>query len=165
MSPDMHCATHPDVETGLTCNKCGKPICPRCLVQTSVGARCRECARTNKLPTFVLKPGDYVKGILAGLGAAVVCGFLWYFIRLFIPNFLFVGLVVAAGMGYAIGQAISYSVNRKRNVVLKLVAGICVLIAYVIGNQIAMPGQFVMGFGLFNLFAIAVGIYLAVTKL
>ena len=159
----MRCATHPGVETGLTCSKCGKPICPRCLVQTPVGARCAQCAR-SKLPAFILTPGDYVKGILAGLGVAIVCGILWYFIRWFIPYMVFFNLLVAAGIGYGIGQAMSYSVNRKRGLILKTVAGICVLVAYIIGNQMILPGQFIVGFNLFNILAIAIGVYLAVTR-
>lgn len=40
----MRCALDPDTETNLTCGKCGQPICPKCLVQTPVGARCPQCA-------------------------------------------------------------------------------------------------------------------------
>ena len=35
----MACATHPEVETGLSCGRCETLICPRCLVQTPVGTR------------------------------------------------------------------------------------------------------------------------------
>ena len=48
----MRCATHPGVETALKCSKCGRPICPKCMVETAVGARCPECARLYRLPTF-----------------------------------------------------------------------------------------------------------------
>ena len=66
----MQCATHPSVETELACSRCGKPICPRCLVITPVGARCRECARLRRLPTYRL--GTVF--ILRGLGAALAAG-------------------------------------------------------------------------------------------
>ena len=35
----MQCAAHPNVETELSCGKCGKAICARCLVHGPVGAR------------------------------------------------------------------------------------------------------------------------------
>ncbi len=40
----LSCATHPTIETGLSCGRCGTPICGRCVVTTMVGTRCRACA-------------------------------------------------------------------------------------------------------------------------
>ena len=37
------CYRHPDVETGLRCNRCNKPICPKCAERTPVGFRCPDC--------------------------------------------------------------------------------------------------------------------------
>ena len=161
----MRCATHPDVETGLTCSKCGKPICPKCMVQTPVGARCAQCAKMSKLPTFQLSRSDYIKSILVGIAAAIVGGILWYLIRWLTPFIVFFNILIAAGIGYGIGQAMSLSVNRKRGIVLKTVAGICVLLAFIIANQIALPWSFILGFNLFNILAIAAGVYLAVSRL
>ena len=161
----MRCATHPDVETGLACSKCGKPICPRCLVQTPVGARCAQCAKLSKLPTFRLSHIDYIKAILVGIAAAVVGGILWYLIRWFAPFMVFFNILVTAGVGYGIGQAMSFSVNRKRGIFLKTIAGICILLAFIIANQVALPWNFILSFNLFNILAIAIGIYLAVTRL
>ena len=161
----MHCATHPDVETGLTCGKCGKPICPKCLVQTPVGVRCKECAGLKKLPTFMLSPVDYVKAVFVGLGMAIACGILWYLIHLFTPYIMFLNILVATGFGYSIGKVISLSINRKRGLLLKIIAGICVLIAFTIGNQITLSGHFILAFNLFSLIALGVGVYLAIARL
>ena len=46
--PVMYCANHPDTETLLRCNKCNKPICLKCAVQTPVGYRCKECVREQQ---------------------------------------------------------------------------------------------------------------------
>lgn len=38
------CYRHPDRETGVSCSRCGRPICPDCMTPSSVGMRCPECA-------------------------------------------------------------------------------------------------------------------------
>ena len=35
------------VNTALACSNCGTPVCPQCLVRTSVGFRCQSCATTT----------------------------------------------------------------------------------------------------------------------
>ncbi len=161
----MQCATHPDVETGLTCNKCGKPICPQCMVQTPVGARCVQCARLRKLPTFQLSPAVLARSILAGLGTALISGIIWYLISHFVFYVSFFNIFLAAAVGYGIGQVISLSVNRKRGLSLKIIASTSVLIAYLIGNHVAIPFHIILYFNLLNIIAIAVGIYLAIFRL
>jgi hypothetical protein len=158
----MQCEAHPKVETNLTCGKCGKAICPRCMVQTDVGVRCVKCAGLKKLPTFKLTGTDYAKAILVGLGIALVAGAIWYFI----PHMVLVNLLIAAGVGYGIGELTSLSINRKRGLPLKIIAGICVVLAFAIGNQVVLlPFHFILSFNLFNLIAIGIGIYLAISRL
>jgi membrane associated rhomboid family serine protease len=42
---EQSCYRHPDRETGVSCSSCGRPICTDCMIPTSVGMRCPECAR------------------------------------------------------------------------------------------------------------------------
>ena len=159
----MRCATHPEVETNLRCGKCDKPICPKCLVQTPVGARCQDCARLSKLPTYSLSTQYYLRAIGAGLGMAVVCGIVWGIIERVVPLFSF-NLLLAPAAGYAIGEVVGLSVNRKRGMRLAIVAGIAVAISYFITFLfLAGPPT-----GLFNisyhLVALALGIFVAVTR-
>jgi len=156
----MKCATHPDVETNLKCGKCGKPICPKCMVQTPVGARCPACARLYKLPTYSVSTQHYLKAVGTGLGMAILCGIIWGVIRGWVP-FLYLNLLLAPGVGYAIGEVVSLSVNRKRGTGLAIVASLAVAISYLIG--ILLPWGF--GFRLFDLLALALGIFVAVTRL
>ena len=44
----MKCARHSDVETSLACGRCETAVCPRCLVHTDVGIRCRTCAPVRR---------------------------------------------------------------------------------------------------------------------
>ncbi len=159
----MRCATHPEVETNLRCGKCGKPICPKCLVETPVGARCRDCARPYKLPTYRVSFGYYLRAIGVALGMAVVCGLIWVVVGIISP--FYVDLLLAPAIGYAIGEVVSLSVNRKRGRGLAIVAGIGVVISYLV--TILFPGGG-LPFGLFNLLkllAVAAGIYFAVNRL
>lgn len=61
-----YCANHPDVETGLRCNRCNKYICARCAVRTPTGYRCRECIREQKKVFDTAKPQDFIVGSLVG---------------------------------------------------------------------------------------------------
>jgi membrane associated rhomboid family serine protease len=38
-----HCYRHPNVETGVHCTRCGRPICPDCMIPAPVGHQCPEC--------------------------------------------------------------------------------------------------------------------------
>src|SRR4051812_26786320 len=42
------CFHHQDRETGRACTRCGRPACPDCLIQASVGSQCFECVRAAR---------------------------------------------------------------------------------------------------------------------
>ena len=175
----LTCATHRDVATNLRCSKCDKLICPRCLVQTPVGARCRDCAQLRRLPTFVVSPLHYLRAVGASVGVGVVVGLVWSSV----PGFfsLFIGPLV----GYAVGESVSFSANRRRSLGLKLVAGIGVLLAFLVSR---VADYLLFAFGAlfsgaagplvalltaavvstlaspFAWLAIALGVYIAVTR-
>jgi len=39
------CYNHPDRPTGASCTRCGRPICPDCMIQAPVGHHCPDCVR------------------------------------------------------------------------------------------------------------------------
>ncbi len=162
----MKCAAHPEVETNLRCGKCEKPICPRCLVDTPVGARCRDCANIKSLPTHRVAFQQYLKAIGVGLGLAIAGGILWRWLWWLFPSF-FLNLLIAAGIGYGTGELISLSVNRRRGRGLQAIAGLSVVLCYLLGHfQLfwgVVPWQFL--FNPYDLLALAVGIFLAVFRL
>ncbi len=161
----MKCATHSDIETSLTCGKCGTPICPRCLVQTPVGMRCKDCARLKRIPTYQVPATYYLRAVGAGLVVAVVCGVIWWAINGILPFFL-LRFLIAAGAGYAIGEGISFSVNRKRGTGLAVVGGFAVALTFTIAAVI-MPVLVGSGIGsvLFGLIAMVIAIVVAVMRL
>ena len=168
----MKCAAHPKVETNLRCGKCGKPICPRCMVQTPVGARCPECARLYKLPTYRVSTVYYLRAAGTALGMALVSGVLWGLACTFIP-FFFLNLLIGAAVGYAIGEVVSLAVNRKRGKGLAAVAGAGVIISYLISIFPLLSLLFGFPFGLpfglfhilFDIISVALGVFVAVTRL
>jgi hypothetical protein len=159
---------HPDIETNLRCGKCGKPICPKCMVETPVGARCPDCARLYKLPTFRISGTYYLRAAGVALVTAVVIGVVWGIIESYLP-FRFFTLIIGAGIGYVIGEVVSISVNRKRGPGLAVIGSLGVVISYVMTSVV-----YIIRFGFLNLWglgflftlgAIAIGIYIAVTRL
>lgn len=46
-SPDV-CYRHPQRESWVLCQRCGRTICPECQVQAAVGVHCVECAAQDR---------------------------------------------------------------------------------------------------------------------
>jgi len=159
----MKCAIHPDTDTELRCGKCGQPICPKCLVQTPVGARCPTCAALKRLPVYQVSAIFYARAIAAGLIAASLLGAIWPYI----PLGGFFWIIIALGIGYAIGEAVSFSVNRKRSTGLQVIAGTSVVVCYIVR---ALVDTRLIGFldsliSVYGLIALAIGIIIAVSIL
>ena len=104
---------------------------------------------------------------------AIVCGIIWGVIEWVIPIFSF-NLLLAPGAGYAIGEVIGLSVNRKRGKGLATIASIGVPISYLVSlwflsSLFRIPFDGVLPFNLFiimyNLLALGLGIWVAITRL
>ncbi len=178
----LACATHRDVVTYLRCGKCDKPICPRCLVQTPVGARCRECAQLRSLPQFRVSPRHYLRAAGASLGMGAVGGFVWALL----PFGGFLSFMISAGLGYLIGEGVNRATNRRVDLGIKTIAALGVVLAFIVSRGGA-AWLFALGYliqgsieplgrlfifslqGLisnpFSLLAMALGIYMAVRRL
>jgi len=164
----MKCTYHPDVETNLRCGKCGTPICPKCMVQTPVGARCPDCAKLYKLPTYRVSTKYYLIAVGTALGMAIACGIAWGVVRAFVSFTFFnlvLNLLLAAGAGYAIGEVVSLSVNRKRGTGLAIIGGVALVISYLVSIPFNLFLDFRASFHLLDLLALAIGIFVAVIRL
>ena len=159
----VNCNWHPGVETGLSCGKCGKATCTRCLVHASVGIRCPDCGKATKIPTFEVRPVAYAKAALVGVVVAIGGGALWGVVNLILMNF---GLVIFASaafpgliVGYAAGELVNAAVNAKRSNGLAYITGGSVVGAFIFA-QILYSGHV----GFFGLIVLAVALYIAVQR-
>lgn len=161
----FRCAAHPNVETHLRCGKCGKPICPQCMVQTPVGSRCRSCARLYQLPTYRVTPVYYLRAAGTALGMAIVLGLAWGFFNSFFHSFFYFNLLIAAGIGWAIGEVTGLAVNRKRGTWLAVIGGAAMAVCYVV-NIFTFGRIPAFGFGLaVDIAGVVIGIVTAVSRL
>lgn len=126
----MQCATHPNVETELSCSKCGKPICPRCAVQTPVGMRCRECAQVRRIPTYNVGGATMLRAAGGAVTAGIVIGVAWAFFN--IVTYFFYGVLAGIGIGYVIGEIVSLATNRRSGPPLQAMAVASVVLAYIV---------------------------------
>jgi hypothetical protein len=103
------CEVHPDLETGLRCNKCNRYMCAECAVQTPIGYRCRECVRQVEDRYFKGTDSDYAMVIGICAATMAVAGAIMGAI-----NFLFVALFVGLPTGAAIaGLALRRTGSRR----------------------------------------------------
>ncbi|MCH8191720.1 MAG: hypothetical protein IIC80_10265 [Chloroflexi bacterium] len=130
----MQCATHPTVETHLTCQKCGKAICFRCMVQTPVGYRCPECARVRANPLLVMSGPQTARAVGAALGVAFLGGIGWGVLKGIGIVFGLFSIIAALGIGYAIAEAIKAATNRKPVPSLAYLAAGAAVLSFLIGN-------------------------------
>ena len=130
----MQCATHPTIETQLTCQKCGKAICFRCMVQTPVGYRCSECARVRANPLLVMSGPQTMRAVGAALGVALLGGIGWGVLKGIGIGFGFFFILAALGIGYAIAEAVKAATNRKPLPSLAYLAAGAAALSFLMGN-------------------------------
>ncbi|MDT0342123.1 rhomboid family intramembrane serine protease [Streptomyces litchfieldiae] len=56
------CYRHPDRETGIRCTRCGRPICPACMISAPVGYQCPDCVQGAARATRVTRPRTLAGG-------------------------------------------------------------------------------------------------------
>jgi hypothetical protein len=116
------CVNHPEVETRLTCSSCGDPICARCMVSTVVGQKCPRCAkqstRARGTPDSLLTLRAFGAGVaVAALGALVL-----------LKVGLFGGILLAAGYGFLVGEAVRRAARKRVHSRLGGIAVLAILI-------------------------------------
>ncbi len=155
----VECPRNPGIETALRCSRCETPICPKCMIHTPVGARCRDCARIMKSPIYTLTAGGYARAAGASLVLGIVMGLVWGFVLL--PfTFGFLSIFLGAGLGWVFTRVLDFATGKKR--------GTAVVAFAVAGMAIAWGMQFLFvpaRLALYGLVAVGVGVYFAYQQL
>lgn len=153
----LTCTVHPNIETSLRCNKCGRPICNRCAVRTPVGYRCRECVRGQRKTFFNAQPTDPIIQGVVSLPLAAIAAWLIGLVR-----FGFLGWLIAFWAGSAAGALIAdvayRLVGKRRGEYSWLVVGGCIAAG-------GMLGTLVTGFSLSGLIFTVMAVSAAIGRL
>jgi hypothetical protein len=139
----VYCANHPQTPTSLHCNKCGKPVCTKCIMRTPVGYRCKECVRGQQQIFETAAWYDYAIAIAIAAPLAGIAGFL-------VTALGFFSIILAPVVGGAVAELIRWAVRRRRGRYLPhLAAGGFALGALAL--MLFQIGSALFGFG--NLFS------------
>ena len=139
-------------------------------MQTPVGARCRKCAGLKRLPTYEITHRQYLMSIWVGLGLAIGVGIAWGWLRDLVSSLLFglqLGILWGIPVGYAIGELLGLSVNRRRGRVLQVIGATTVVLSYIVSRIELSAGIYIAfpHFILWDLLGVALGIFIAVSRL
>lgn len=145
-----YCEVHPDRETGLRCNKCGRLMCAECAVSTPVGYRCRECVRQHEDKFFTGTTADYA--IVAVVSAVISA--LGYYGMTLIGGFLLFIIILSIPIGGAVGEAALRLTGRRRGRYSGYVAAVGVLLgalllSFLLFGTPIPPGRFLLNSALY----------------
>jgi membrane associated rhomboid family serine protease len=71
-NPANYCYRHPDRQSFVLCQRCGRTICPECQTQAAVGVHCPECTREARQSAPRTKPAIVTAMRSAGRSGAPV---------------------------------------------------------------------------------------------
>lgn len=143
MSETLHCVNHPNVETYLRCNRCGKPICTKCAVRTPVGYRCIDCVRTQQQVFYEgFGAVQYLIVAAVSLPLSLIAGWL-------VPALGWFAIFLGPLAGSAISQAAHWAVKRRRGRYTWLIVcgsiALGALLAHLVGWLNLFPALAVLG--------------------
>jgi len=122
MSEPMRCVNHPNVETYLRCNKCGRPICAKCAVLTPVGYRCKDCVRAQQRVFYqAFRPTDYLLAAAVALPLGLVAGWL-------VPSLGWFSVVLGPVAGGGIAEVVRWAIRSRRGPHTWLVVCGCIVV-------------------------------------
>jgi hypothetical protein len=114
-STTLYCYVHPNRETSLRCNNCGRPICASCAVRTPIGYRCRECVKGQQKTFDTSEWYDYLTGFVVAAILSTIASIL----VTFIGGIGFFGwFLIAAGAptaAVAIAEGVRLVTQRRRS--------------------------------------------------
>ncbi len=153
-----YCYYHPNVETELRCNKCGKYICPKDAVRTPVGYRCKSCVKEQQDIFFTATPLDYaiaagVALVLSGVAAAII------------PALGFFAIFGAPIAGGIIAEGVRMSTRKRRGRYTWLVVIACMIFTASVSLWVRPEVQYALTLGILQpaMFTLIwMGVYLVI---
>lgn len=134
----LYCENHPQTETNLRCNRCSKPICPKCAISTPTGYRCAECVRNQQKLFETSRWYDY-------LSATILAGLLSLVGSRIITSFGFFTILLAPVAGVIIAEVVRFAIQRRRSKLLFQIAAIATAVGsspfLLIGLLILLQGN------------------------
>ena len=109
----MVCYKHPNRETLLRCNQCGRPICQECAVKVPTGYRCKECVREQQKRFDTSKTTDYFIGAVIAFLIGSAGSFIAQMIP-YIPQY-FTALILGGLCGRLTVFLVRKAVNKRRS--------------------------------------------------
>lgn len=116
-----YCLRHPNTESNLRCGRCGDLICPRCLVNSPVGARCPNCARIGRAKALDTSATEMGRAIIVGVIAAIIGAAALNVILWLLPLPLLAAPLIV-GIGFLVGEGVRIGSGNKLDRRLKYVA-------------------------------------------
>lgn len=140
-----NCAFHQNVETNVRCAECDRYICPKDMVETPVGYKCRECAKPARRQVAYVKPKQLAYAVVASLVVGVLGGIVVGQVLAIVHiRFFFLMLMYGA----AIAEVVRRASGGHRGA---LVGGIAA-----VG---AVAGAYLGGFGLLSMLFVGLGAF------
>ncbi len=167
------CVNHPRTSTVVACGKCGAYICPRCMVFTPVGVRCRPCAQLRKAPQFQVDLTRFVAATVVAIAASAAC---WWFTL----QQTFFAWVLSIALGLIVGEMVTRITRRRANRALQFAVGASIVAGYLVARGFLLEqAPLVVGFvhvphnfvatlfdiPVFSFFLLVLAIIFAVTRI
>lgn len=124
---EQTCVCGSNIDTRLRCSRCGKPICPECMIESPVGYRCPECSAGTRAAAYRTTNTEVFKALVVGLLVAGVVGVVWGYY----PSWQF---YLALLLGFGTAEGMAWAASYKKGGDLQAAAFGCVLLGILISR-------------------------------
>ncbi len=154
------CDSKSHLDSNISCVRCGKSICPKCIVHSPVGVRCGSCgesslAALNQISTLLFFKTLFISSFTAGTIGLVSVVFSSVYFYLYWINWLWI--LIAAYLIYEIIDKIS---GYKRGFKIQLI-GMFGLSLFIV-TQLLLTNYYL---NIFTLLVVIVSFYFVFLKL
>ena len=151
-----YCYYHPNTETELRCNRCGKYICPKDAVRTPVGYRCKSCVKEQQDVFFTATSADYMIAAVVSIVLSTIAAFI-------VPALGFIAIFAGPIAGTVIAEGVWRATGRRRGRYIWIVVITCMIVTACIRLVMMPEVMYALSFGVLSpvLFTLLwMGVYL-----